>query len=411
MKDSLVIILLLISMIAFYYLRTGDRADSSPTDMLIIKGDEAMLPQSTPNMSKETGSLKPNRSLPSSLAASKSLLVNGDFEANLQGWDYKSGIYWSDNGGQGGSAALLINAPEIIRDSNVIYSKAASQCVNITGTSIYAVEASFRYLDRLPIRPSVNRVHMYWYDGLDCAYGGQYAGYLEPSLELNRWQRMTNRKLVPALGARSWKIKLEQRQDGNNNAEAIWDDIVFVELKSSARTTISETGSKELTLGVGENYLKNPGFDDDRIHWKPERSKRLQWRPSSSLASGGVMAATLPNDRDSGIGTGSFDQCVNFGVESRFEFGAKVKIDPSSTIKGGGRLRPTWYEGLNCKGRYRGSNSHADVDKMSADWQSLQVKDLSPAKGSKSVKISVIHSIEGRGEHTMLWDDFYFRAY
>ena len=74
-------------------------------------------------------------------------------------------------------------------------------------------------------------------------------------------------------------------------------------------------------------------------------------------------------------------------------------------------MRPTWFQGLNCTGRYSASRKHADVDKDATEWQLLTVPELVPKFDAKSVRISVIHSIEGRGEHTLWWDDFYFKAY
>lgn len=87
-----------------------------------------------------------------------------------------------------------------------------------------------------------------------------------------------------------------------------------------------------------------------------------------------------------------------------------MKIDASSA-KRGGRLRATWYESVDCKGRNRAATRHVDVDRDAGDWQDLHVDEVTPQQGSKSVSIRVVHSIDGKGSHTLFWDDIYFRAY
>ena len=239
--------------------------------------------------------------------------------------------------------------------------------------------------------------------------GGQYGGYLEPNLEKQVWQKLLDLELTPSLGARSAQIRLEQRQDGNNNAQVYWDNVVFTIVKNGGDAGYSTFERSGDSLPAGENYIKNASFDANLDHWRPQRSKRLNWQSSTDGASG-VIVASLSNSRESGMGTGSFKQCVNFGSEKSFQLGARVKVDPQSLQKGGGRLRATWYQDPNCKGRYRGARHHADVDKSTVGWQTLNVSELIPLPGSTSVSIGVVHSIEGAGEHILFWDDFYFRS-
>ena len=329
----------------------------------------------------------------------------------MQGWSFESGVYWSDNGGEAGNGALLLNPPEIVSESRIIYAKSVEQCVPINGTSRFAIEASVRYLDRLPERPSTNRIHLYWYDSTDCSTGGQYGSYIEPNLEKQVWQKVFKNNLKPSLGAQSAQIRIEQRQDGNNDAEAIWDNVLFIETDQAKSTASSEIGNEIYTKPVGTNYLLNSTFDQDLSSWRPRQSPRLAHRVSDDARQGGVIAATLPHDNEGGMGTGSFSQCVNMGTSERYQLGARVKLDPQSSQRGGGRLRASWYEDLDCKGRYRAARHHADVDRDALDWQGLQVDELIPRAGSRSVSIGIVHSIDGKGQHTLLWDDFYFRAY
>lgn len=357
---------------------------------------------------------QPNRELPKRNSVTN-LLKNGDFEQSLNDWTYEEGAFWSDNGGQAvdgqnASAGLLMNAPQIQSDSRRIYSKSVDQCVALNGGSEFAIQADVRYLNGLPERPSVNRINVYWYESLDCKRGGQFGRYAEPRLEKQRWQTVSRQGLRPALGAKAARIEIIQSQRGNNNAEVIWDNVVFSLTSTDVSGDSNNDDISVHTKPLGENYVLNPGFDDDLEHWLPKRAKRLVWRESSDEM-GGVMQAGLLNERDGGVGRGSFSQCVNIGTHSRFELGARVKISSLSTEQGGGRLRPTWYEHLDCEGRHTTSSKHADIDKMSFDWQLLSVGGLKPKHGAKSVRISMIHSIKGRGEHIMFWDDVYFKAY
>lgn len=399
-SNILFFVVLVVGVGAYYALSNDSHEDPSSTSEL---EDNIDRDRSRPSV--------PNRALPQSVNAETSLLKNGNFERSLEGWGYDTGIFWSDNGGIDEGGALLINPPEVVKESRVINAKGVEQCVSIRAGAIYGIEASFRYLEKLPQRPSVNRIHLTWYDGANCSQGGQYGGYVEPGLEANVWQQLLKRNLSPSLGARSAKIKVEQRQDGSNSAEAIWDNVHFFEISYQKPAPSSGIGSAVYTKEIGENTVQNPTFDNDINHWSPKRSDRLNWRLVDDVDHNGVMAATLTNTRDSSMGTGSFNQCINIGTHQRYQLGARVRIDLESAQRGGGRLRATWYQGLDCRGASRGARHHADVDRDSRTWQNLQVDDLVPLEGSKSVNIGIVHSIDGKGEHTLLWDNFYFRAY
>jgi len=339
------------------------------------------------------------------------LLKNGDFEQSLDSWDYDDGIFWSNDGGKESSGGLRLNTPEVTVKSKTVRVKSAKQCLSIDGGATYSIEASFRYADTLPQKSTSNRIHITWHDKDNCSGGGQYGGYIEPALKKRTWQQLSKGSLKPSLGARSAQIKVSQRQENNNHAEGFWDDIEFIETGYDALSDDASIGSSFYTKPISENYIENPAFESNLDSWLPRRSKRLTWRGIDDAKHGGVMAATLPNSRDNSIGTGSFNQCVNLGEYTRYELGAQVKVDANSSQRGGGRLRATWYEGNNCKGRYRSARGDADVDRDAVGWQELHVGELKPREGSKSVSIGIVHSIDGKGEHTLLWDNFYFRAY
>ena len=402
MNGNLVAVLLLFLLVVYVY-----EKETNTTESLPPVPDAGEYEAGTPSLKNK---LKPNLSLP---AATKrpNLLRNGAFDSSLDEWNHETGVFWTDNGGISESGALLIKAPQIESESRIIYSKSVDQCVPLGNGTIFSAAADFRYLDDLPERPSVNRVHIYWYESLDCTKGGQYASFLEPKLEKHSWQKVRRSNLEPSLGARAAEFKIEQRQRGNNNAEAIWDNVSF---------SITSTEKPDVRVGVsasadtkplGDNYVLNSGFNVDLQHWRPNPSKRLKWRSLEGSVRRGVMEAKLPNERDGSIGTGSFSQCVNFGSHQRFKLGALVKVADESSQRGGGRLRPTWYEHRDCTGRSTTSTRHADIDRDGKDWQTLYVDQLIPKYSAKSVRISMIHGIDGPGEHTLLWDDVYFKAY
>lgn len=339
------------------------------------------------------------------------LLVNGEFESSLDGWNVETGILWSDGGGASASGALLMNAPQIESNSRFIYSKSASQCVLLGDGALFSIDAHFRYLDKLPERASVNRLNIIWYESLDCTKGGQFGYYLEPELDKEGWQQVFRINLKPSLGANSAKIEIEQNQRGNNNAKAVWDNISFSISLDEEIKGLDEESIERYTKPLGENYLLNSSFDKNLDVWLTRPSKRLSWRGLDEADRGGVISAKLSNTKDASIGTGAFSQCVNIGANQRFELGALVKVAGESSQRGGGRLRPTWYENFDCDGRHRTSSKHADVDRDKKGWQVLHVADLKPLHNAKSARIAIGHSIDGKGEHVLLWDDIYFKAY
>lgn len=400
-----VLALVLLAALLAVYFKPKEDAASLPSVLSIDDSDGIV---EAPSAIEQPTSPKPRiRTADTSVP---NLLQNGSFDSALNPWIAEEFATWSSGIGVDSSGALVINAPEITSDSRIIYEKSVSQCVPLKAGVEFDLEARFQYPETMPENPHANRINVIWYETPDCTRGGQFGSYAEPQLVRGEWQRVARRALVPALGAVAARIEIAQNQRGNNNAEAVWDDVVFTMTKSKVAEETPDTESAEFTRPMGENYVQNSRFDSNIDAWWPKPSKRLQWHDAGD-PHGGVIAASLPNDSDSSMGTGSFSQCINIGSHTRFELGAMVKLDPSSTQRGGGRLRPAWYQGLNCAGRNSASGKHADVDKDATGWQSLVVRDLTPKFNAKSVRISVIHSIEGRGEHTLWWDDFYFRAY
>ncbi len=393
---GLIVLLILVLAIAFYLQRPSD--DTAKQNVTSNISNTSSTSASTQN---------PNYNEP------LNLLKNGNFEDSLNSWNQQAGIFWSANSGKNKLGALLINAPQLEDKSKFIYAKSASQCVRINGGSSFAVKANFRYLDTLPDRASVNRIHVYWYDGLNCKRGGQYGDYLEPKLEKDRWQAIQKHNLIPSLGANSVLIKIEQSQRGNNNSVAIWDNVVLLETRYKKVDENLTAGNPQFDKPLGENYLLNATFNTNIEQWQSSRLPYLQWRPLplSDNAKNGVMASTLENKRTSSMNEYVFKQCVNIGTNERYEFGAKVKIASESNQRGGGRLRATWYENENCKGRYRAVPKHIDVNEETKNWQTLHVNELTPPKGANSVNISFLHSIDGQGKHVLLWDDLFFRGH
>ncbi|GHA04962.1 hypothetical protein GCM10008090_13100 [Arenicella chitinivorans] len=398
-------LVLLAALLAIYF-KPKENTDALPSVLSV--GEEDSIVEEPTVVEPQVPPISKFESADSSVA---NMLLNGDFGRSLNSWKVEEHVTWSPTLGSDSSGALVINAPELSSDSRIIYAKTASQCVALHNGVEFDLDARFQYPEFTAENAHANRINVIWFETPDCSRGGQFGSYAEPKLARGEWQHVSRQGLVPALGAVAARIEIRQTQRGNNNAKAIWDDVVFTMTKSKVTLLEDDIESAQFTRPEGENYVQNSGFDSTISQWWPSPSKRLRWHDSGEPARGGVMSASLPNERDSSMGTGAFNQCINIGSHTRFELGAMVKVSPTSTQRGGGRLRPTWYQGLNCTGRHSTSGKHADVDKDEPGWQTLVVRDLTPKFQATSVRISVIHSIDGRGEHTLWWDDFYFSAY
>jgi len=342
----------------------------------------------------------------------ENVIQNAKFEDQLRHWLFSDeGVFWSPNGGKSKSSALLMHVAAPTQGSRVVHQKWAKQCIALGETAAkYRLQAHVKYSEHRPIKSTANRVHLYWYDSLDCSYGGQYGTYLEPDIDQNGWQSLSKKELKPSLGARAAKIEIVQRQRHSNGSQAIWDNIVLAPTSIKQSKTVDKNlDHSAYTLVTGQNYLLNSRFDENLDNWRIDSKSDIYLTNNAHDQNGGMLTVkTQSHDRS--FGTGAFNQCVNLGDNTRFEFGANALVSPESTQTGGGRLRVTWYEHANCKGRYRAASKHTDIQQNQSGWQTLSVQSIERVSGSKSASVGVTRSINGQGQHIVFWDNMYFKA-
>ncbi|GLS89302.1 hypothetical protein GCM10007916_03690 [Psychromonas marina] len=353
------------------------------------------------------------------------LLLNPGFEVNIDGWllPTEAKIMAGSNTNQ--SSFLLMQAT-YIEDNGYNNQIQASQCVAIGNAEEFEVRADFNY-QKSPIIAYGHRLNLVWYEGGKCDQGGQYGTYLQPKKTLG-WQTLHDGSIKAALNAKSVQLTLVQNQRTSaielsllekwwsellsffgffyapELAQGAWDNITLIPTKLVKNTPAELRFSSEYSLPRGDNYLKNPSFDS-KAHWRVWHGG--QWVANEEGTNHGALKTSLSSKTNS-LGTGAFSQCINLGRGDVFETGIRFKADPESSQTGGGRIRVSWYQDLNCKGRYTTSGRHADP-KVIEGWQELHVPELIPAKGARSVVVSVIKSIHGPGQHSAFWDDAYFR--
>lgn len=361
-----------------------------------------------------------------SIEIDENIVKNGSFEEQLQFWKAEELINWQPNKGLEGSGSLFMNAKYAPR-SRYVKEVHAKQCIKIDNAMKISFQANFRY-DSLPELSHGHRANLYWYQDESCTLGGQYGTYLEPKLELG-WQSLKWDALLPALNAHSVLIVVTQNQRDSKEklnyfeevyvkvltflgieywpelSSGYWDNfsIKATELNNTSITTVRTGNIYPVTKG--ENYIKNSSFNDNIKLWKVHY--KSDWRNDVGYEKKGSLLTRYKSL--TGGGTEAFSQCVNFGSELFFEMGVRAKISKDSNQEGGGRFRGTWFENVDCNGRSITSTQHDDLSLVSG-WQFLKITALKPPKGSTSILVSGIHTIKGKGEFLVYWDDVYFKS-
>ena len=355
------------------------------------------------------------------------LIRNGDFESSLKNWRTKQPVGLEDTVSVDATNALFMNAPFYER-KGYINKVSAQQCVVIGDAVLFTVKAMFQY-DELPLKSHGHRLSLIWFENDSCSKGGQFGSYLEPDI-IPGWQQLSRDSLKPALNARSVQLIITQDQSLSaielsflektwarligffgykyepELAPGYWDNVQLIASKIQAAPEIYLRLPSSHTLAFGKNYLKNGAFNTGEEYWRV--SSRGKWVDNEGYIEPGAIRTTVSSQSGS-MGVGVFKQCVNFGTQQKFDMSIHFKRDEQSTSTGGGRIRPTWYSLEDCKGQSKISSKHADPEPVSG-WQELKVKGLIPPKGSYSVNISIIQSIDGPGYFTGYWDDAYFKA-
>lgn len=332
-------------------------------------------------------------------ALHKNLLRNAGFERQLDGWQVPADTYWLPEQGVNGSGVLQLAAGKPPEDK-YIHETVVKQCVPITDGVKFTLAGNFHHEGR-PNSQHANRLRVIWYESLDCIKGGQFGTYVEPR-DVTGWQKLSRDNITPALLAKAARVEIMQNGRYSNLAKAYWDNVSLVATEVSSAIQ----DKPGYVLPAGFDFIENGDFRRDLSAWRTHSNS--EWVDYTGHNYTGAIKVTSKSSTGS-RGSGAFSQCVNIGASSRFDVGASFKRADTSTQKGGGRLRVTWYEKDDCRGRAKTSSRSADPDD-SKGWQSLHVDDLQAPAQSTSVKIELIQTIAGRGEFSAYWDDVYFKT-
>lgn len=338
----------------------------------------------------------------------KNLLKNASFENKLVDWKVPIGAAWSNNQGINTSGGLIIQS-EIPPDDKYIHETIVEQCVLLGPGEKFQLKAKFKTEniqtgEFAKNARFANRVNVIWYESTDCTIGGQYGSYIEPKNILG-WQNLSGGGLKPAFQAKAAKITIVQNGRYSRGRKGYWDDISFFASEVFERSSKEvKKQNREYTMAINQNYVKNSEFKRNLLSW---RAWKAEWSSNGGKSAGSAKVTFKSNK--GGMGAGALDQCVNIGENTNFDFGASVKKDQTSTQGGGGRIRVSWNDKENCKGRSKTDSNWADVKDVYG-WQDLKVNNLVAPPGTHSVHLELIQSIAGSGRYSMYWDDVYFKA-
>lgn len=154
------------------------------------------------------------------------------------------------------------------------------------------------------------------------------------------------------------------------------------------------------------NQLVNPNFTTEVTTGWTTSSWPVVWTGAEGATTPGAAQVTATSAGGS-IGGGALTACTTAVAGTTYDFGARFKIDPTSTQTGGGRIRVTWRQGAGCTGGFTTDPNSADPT-AAPGWQTLAVENVVAPAGTVSVQIELIQSISGAGTFQAFWDDVYF---
>jgi hypothetical protein len=335
---------------------------------------------------------------PDNTILNKNLLQNPAFGHAFDHWATPADVHWLEGAGFRNSGVLQMAARKPPQDK-YIHETVVSQCVPIENGTMFSLGGRFRHEGR-PLKQHANRMRVIWYESLDCTSGGQFGWFIEPR-DVTGWQLLRHDKLKPALSAKAAKVEIMQNGRHSNNAKGYWDNVYLMATELSA----APGRQPGYVLPAGFDFIENGDFRRDVKGW--HRGWPNTW--SGSTGNHGVGAARVTASSNKGsIGRGALQQCVNFGASQRFHVGASFKHGDTSTQQGSARLRVTWYEKGDCRGRAKTDLRWIDPETDKTGWQALRLDNMKAAKGSISAKVELIQSILGSGTYHAYWDDVYF---
>ena len=173
--------------------------------------------------------------------------------------------------------------------------------------------------------------------------------------------------------------------------------------RSAGSSTPQDSGA--LMTPSGENSVINGDFDLSVDSWQLSEGWPVVW--SGAEGNGSVRVTAISENGSKGRGV--FSQCISISGNQSFELGGSFKKDNRSTQGGGGRIRVSWYEQLDCVGNGKvDTNSASPQDKLG--WQQLRTGVLAAPPKAQSGRVSIIETVDGSGEFTAYWDNLYLKA-
>lgn len=333
---------------------------------------------------------------------------NGGFESGLEGWHSRRSLeafrVSGENSGKTSVLAVESTPPKEIKE-RVIYEAKLGQCVPLEDGRRYRFSAQFN-AQSIAKSEHANRVNLSWYQSTDCSTRGQFATYLEPDGDKEGWQTVSRNNVLRALGARSAKIAVTQNRRPGNTGLVYWDDISLVPTESVKLGKSAGVGTSGPIPPPGTNYLENGAFKEGLNGWA--HTGDTEWTGSTGFQAPGAARLAIVSD-DGGYGAYSFSQCVNLGKDRVFKASARVKVDPSSTEKGGGIFRLSWYEFYGCRGRSRAGFVEDRIENVKG-WQDLTIESTQAPEDASSVNVYFTRGIEDTGAFAYFIDDVFFRS-
>ena len=173
--------------------------------------------------------------------------------------------------------------------------------------------------------------------------------------------------------------------------------------QSSGSSTPQDSGS--LMTSLGENSVVNGDFDLSVDSWRLSEGWPVAW--SGAEGNGSVRVTAISESGSKGRDV--FSQCMSVSGNQALELGGSFKKDNRSTQSGGGRIRVSWYEQLDCVGGGKiDKNWVSSQDKLG--WQQLRTGVLTAPPKAQSGRVSIIQSVDGSGEFIAHWDNLYLKA-
>jgi hypothetical protein len=323
------------------------------------------------------------------------IVKNSSFDEGLDYWSIPENAWWDKSRGVGNSGVAVIQS-EIREKTRYIYEEVIEQCIPIHNFGPYGLSADVRLPSgaegKYPVEASI-----YWYKTEDCSAYGAMSAWVRPDPSSTSWQHVSKANIKPFLGASAVKIRLKQNGYHSKGGQVFWDNVqVFPMQAGHLYKSVRIDDLPDLSLG--ESVIQNGSFNGSASFWRISDSS---W---SSDAGKGALWASLKSEQG-GRGTGVARQCVKLGKQRDYELGGKFLKDINSSAPGSGRLRVSWNDSDDCRGRSGPTWKQITVDDRNG-WQEKSVELVAPSE-ARAANVEIILAVKETGVFSGFWDDIY----